>query len=59
MQLKSFFDLYFQNELSYEDLKQKITEESEDSKEAQEAIEIFDKVEEYFSKHNRTLEIAA
>lgn len=50
MNLRTVFDLYFENELSYSELQERIRDESETSEEAAEVIRIFDEVEAYYAR---------
>ena len=55
MGLRALFDSYFDNDLSYEELKEKIKEDCSTEKECKKVIEIFDAVEEYYRHCNEEL----
>lgn len=50
MQLKDVFDKYFDGDFSYEELKEYVNQNAEDSDEACEVMRVLDAAEEYFSK---------
>lgn len=57
MQLKDVFDKYFDGDCSYEELKEYVNQNAEDSDEACEVMRVLDAAEEYFSKCRKRVAI--